>query len=99
MDPESSESLEAYRFVNSGELCQYGEERKSNQETANRDNKNYYFLMKSWFRVGQCAIGFMCIISLNLHDNIMREQIIPILQVTKLRIGELDHKVVCGRAS
>lgn len=76
MDLTSSGSLGADRFMSSGELCQNGKERKSDQERANRENKDYCFLTKSCFCVGQYAVGFMCIISLDLYDRAMRERLL-----------------------
>lgn len=44
MVPASSESLGAYRFVRSGELCQDGKERKNNQERSNHNSSGCYCL-------------------------------------------------------
>lgn len=76
MAPTSSGSLGADRFMSSGELYQDGKERKSGQERANRENKEHCSLTKSCFWVGQYAVGFMCIISLDLYGNTMKEQIL-----------------------
>ena len=77
MDPASSENLGAYRQVSSAELHQDDKGRKkSNQKRANRDSQGYCFLTQACFCVGQYAMGFMCIISLNLYNDIKRDNLL-----------------------
>lgn len=59
--------------MSSKELCLDGKERQSNQERCNNDKSGYLFMAKSGLCLGQCATCFMSSISLDLHDNIMRE--------------------------
>lgn len=72
MAPTSSKSLGAYRFVSSGELCQLARTEKVTRKGLTRR----IIPTNSWpgFCLGQCALCFPGIISLNPHDDVMREQ-------------------------